>query len=69
MESIKIFINGNEYFVPYKCNPNVLLDILKIKKGKVAIECNKKIVPKNCYDNFVINSGDHIEVVHFVGGG
>ena len=35
----------------------------------IAVECNEEIVPKAKYDETVIQNGDVIEVVSFVGGG
>lgn len=36
---------------------------------RIAVERNGKIVPKSEYDNVVLNEGDSLEVVGFVGGG
>ena len=36
---------------------------------RIAIECNEEIVPKSQYANFILHSGDVVEVVSFVGGG
>ncbi len=36
---------------------------------RVAVELNGDILPKNQYEITVINDGDNIEVVSFVGGG
>lgn len=37
--------------------------------GRVAVERNGDIVPKAQYDTTVLQDGDCIEVVSFVGGG
>ena len=36
---------------------------------RVAIELNGDILPKTQYESTVMNDGDNIEVVSFVGGG
>ncbi len=36
---------------------------------RVAVECNEAIVPKADYDSTVLNDGDSVEIVGFVGGG
>jgi len=46
-----------------------LLNKLKIKKNKVAIEVNGNIVEKNKYSNLILNKNDRVEIVHFIGGG
>ena len=46
-----------------------LLDTLDIDPRRVAVEHNLTVVKKSAYDLTVINDGDEIEVVNFVGGG
>ena len=36
---------------------------------RIAVERNGDIVPKACYDRTVLEDGDVVEVVSFVGGG
>ena len=36
---------------------------------RIAVECNEVMVPKAEYDDFVLHSGDVVEIVSFVGGG
>ncbi len=35
----------------------------------IAIECNEEILPKSEYDAYVLQDGDVVEIVSFVGGG
>lgn len=37
--------------------------------SRIAVEINGSIVPKAKYDATIINDGDVIEIVSFVGGG
>lgn len=39
------------------------------KKEFIAVELNGKILPKSLYENTVLNDGDMVEIVSFVGGG
>lgn len=39
------------------------------RTNRIAVERNGEIVPKSAYDNTVIQDGDSLEVVSFVGGG
>ena len=39
------------------------------KRERIAVECNEEIVPKSEYDNTILEDGDVLEVVSFVGGG
>ena len=65
----KIQLNGNPYEINIETNLNQLLNKLKIKTTKVAIEVNGAIVEKNKYPKVILNKGDKIEIVHFIGGG
>ena len=65
----KIQLNGAPYEINNGTNLNELLNKLKIKKNKVAVEVNGEIVEKNKYPNLILNKGDKVEIVHFIGGG
>ena len=65
----KIQLNGDPYEINDGTNLNKLLDKLKIKKNKVAIEVNGEIIEKNKYPNLTLNKGDKVEIVQFIGGG
>ena len=63
-----ITINGKEYELSGKTVTEVL-EALGYGGQRVAVELNESIVPRAEYDNTVVYSGDHLEVVRFVGGG
>ena len=65
----KIQLNGDLYEINTGTNLNELLNKLKIRKNKVAIEVNGKIVEKDKYPNIILNKNDKVEIVHFIGGG
>ena len=65
----KIQLNGSPYEINTETNLNQLLNRLKIKKTKVAIEVNGVIIEKNKYLKVFLNKGDKVEIVHFIGGG
>ena len=65
----KIQLNGDPYEIKYSTNLNELLNKLKIQKNKVAIEVNGEIVERNKYPNLILNKGDKVEIVKFIGGG
>lgn len=39
------------------------------EKSRIAVEINGEIIPKNTYPQTVLQEGDTVEVVSFVGGG
>jgi thiamine biosynthesis protein ThiS len=42
---------------------------LGLGKRRIAVEVNREIIPRDHYAIYRLNAGDHIEIVHFVGGG
>ena len=46
-----------------------LLDELGIISGRVAVEVNTQVIKKSDYESFMLNDGDIVEIVSFVGGG
>lgn len=46
-----------------------LLEALGLSERRVAVECNRKIVPRATHADHALRDGDHVEVVQFVGGG
>ena len=66
---IKITVNGKQMTVNLKYSLKNLIDKLEIPIKKVAIELNREIVNKKRISKIVLNSGDKIEIVNFIGGG
>ena len=48
---------------------SVLLENGGFRRDRIAVEINGEIIKKSDYDKTVLNDGDKIEVVSFVGGG
>lgn len=61
-------INGKDYDVSGMTITEYLTST-EYNKELIALERNEEIVPKAEYDNTVIEDGDIIEIVSFVGGG
>jgi thiamine biosynthesis protein ThiS len=47
----------------------LLIESLGMKPDRVAVELNREIVPRNRWPETLLNDGDKLEIVHFVGGG
>ena len=65
----KIQLNGKK--VSIKSNTSIFDLLLKYKltNKKVAVEHNRKIIPKGMYKKIKLKNNDKIEIVHFIGGG
>jgi thiamine biosynthesis protein ThiS len=46
-----------------------LIESLAMKPDRVAVELNRDIVPRDRWPHTPLKDGDHLEIVHFVGGG
>lgn len=63
-----IKVNGEQYTTETN-TLSQLLQELGIIPERVAVEINLKIIKKADFDKFLINEGDVVEIVNFVGGG
>lgn len=66
---MNITINGEERNVPAGISVSAMLEELQLHTGKVAVERNLHIVPRSQYGETVLEEGDRIEIVRFIGGG
>ncbi len=64
-----IQVNGEPLEVAGPLTISALLSDLKIDGRLVAIEHNLTIVKRAAYETVIINEGDEVEIVKFVGGG
>ncbi len=66
---MKLHINGEDREVGSPLSLAELLDSLGMKAGRVAVELNRDIVPRERWPETGLAEGDRLEIVHFVGGG
>lgn len=66
---ISISLNGEPRDVPGDLTLVALLEWLKLPQDRVAVECNRKIVPREGWAGTIVEDGDRLEIVQFVGGG
>jgi thiamine biosynthesis protein ThiS len=66
---VKIRINGEEREIAGGLSIAGLLEELKIRPGRVVVELNRNIVARETHGSTLLNDGDALEIVHFVGGG
>jgi thiamine biosynthesis protein ThiS len=64
-----ITLNGDPHDIPGPLSISELLQQLEIDYRRVAVELNLNVVKKAAYDSSVVNEGDEVEIVNFVGGG
>jgi sulfur carrier protein len=68
-ETIAIVVNGETRQVPGGASLVRLVELLGLATGRVAIERNRQIVPRDHWSTTPVAAGDRYEIVQFVGGG
>jgi sulfur carrier protein len=61
-------VNGEQIALPGPMTVLGLIQHLQLD-GPVAVERNQEVVPRAEHPSVQLAEGDHIEIVHFVGGG
>ncbi len=67
--TIGIHINGEHRRILAGLTIAKLADELGLEPEKVAVERNLEIVPRSTLAHVIVEDGDELEIVHFVGGG
>ena len=62
-------INGEPRTVAGVRTVRDLVKHLDLGRGAVAVEVNKKVVPRKLHEQTDLHDGDRIEIVTLVGGG
>jgi thiamine biosynthesis protein ThiS len=66
---VTIQLNGDPYKVVGPITVSDLLALLEIDSRRVAVEHNLTVLKRATFESTVVNEGDAIEIVNFVGGG
>ena len=62
-----ITVNGEK--LDFSGTVSELLAVMEYNVKRVAVELNENIVSKAEYENTLLDDGDKLEIVRFVGGG
>ncbi|MDH3997583.1 MAG: sulfur carrier protein ThiS [Desulfuromonadales bacterium] len=66
---MNITFNGKAKQLAANTSIQELLDQLRLDCLQVVVEHNRNIVPRQRLAEVILNDGDTLEVIHFVGGG
>ena len=66
---MRVYINGESREVSGPTSLAELIAQLELPAARIAIELNRSVVRRAEWSGTVVNDGDRIEIVHFVGGG
>jgi thiamine biosynthesis protein ThiS len=68
-QGIQVAVNGEDVSVPTGSTLAELLKRLALDGRPVAVEHNRRVVPRAEHAAVRLNHGDTVEIVTFVGGG
>ena len=68
-QGIQVSVNGQAVLLPTGSTLAELLRRLDLEGRPVAVEHNRRVVPRAEHATVRLNHGDTLEVVTFVGGG
>ena len=68
-QGIQVAVNGEDVSVPSGSTMAELLERLALDGRPVAVEHNRRVVPRGEHGAVRLNHGDTVEIVTFVGGG
>jgi len=66
---MELFINGEAAHAPSGLTLLELLEQRNLKPQDVVVERNLALVPRDAFATTLLEPGDHLEILHFVGGG
>lgn len=64
-----IRLNGEPHELSGPTTIAVILETLRIDARRVAVEHNWVVIKRDAYDSTMVEEGDEVEIVNFVGGG
>ena len=67
--ALTIEVNGTVRRVPTGIDLAALIEQLGLGGKRVAVACNRNVVPRSSYDAHVLCDGDRLEILEAVGGG
>lgn len=66
---MEIYVNGERRQIDAGATVLLLLRELSLPETRVAVERNRSLVRKTEFADTVLDAGDRVEIVTFVGGG
>jgi thiamine biosynthesis protein ThiS len=66
---IRVAVNGEPLQLPSGSTVSDLLERLSLPAARVAVELNRRVVPRAEHAAARLTHGDRVEIVTFVGGG
>lgn len=66
---MNVTVNGEQKEIADNSAVSDLINALGLRPARLAVELNRRIIRRAAWDSTILNDGDKVEIVHFVGGG
>jgi len=66
---MNITLNGDPFQLIDGATAQQLIEQLDLVGKRLAMEVNQEIVPRSTFEEHQLRPGDHVEIVHAIGGG
>ena len=66
---MELYLNGQARQFESALNITALTQRLGLEHQRIAIEVNRCIIPKSMHISYILQEGDHVEVIQAIGGG
>ena len=66
---MKITVNGEVRELTEPATVAALVETLDLAGRRIAVEVNEELVPRSTFADRTLDDGDHVEIVHAIGGG
>jgi sulfur carrier protein len=66
---MNVIVNGKEYETDAPVSVSRLLTQKGYEKTLVSLELNFKMLPRARWDDTLLEEGDNVEIIRFIGGG
>ena len=68
-DDIQVRLNGKDRQIEAGHSVRSLIESLDLHPSLIVVELNREILDRAAYGDALVQAGDTIELVHFVGGG
>jgi thiamine biosynthesis protein ThiS len=66
---LTIQLNGEPRTFEHDISVSQLILGLNLASDRIAVEVNRQVLRKQVWPDTILQNGDRVEIVHFVGGG
>ena len=62
-------LHGDSKQITQDSTVSTLLNLLEMQNRRLAVEVNRRIIPRSNYHSYILKDADVVEIVQAIGGG